>query len=228
MAILRGGILGNFSGKIGGFNARIVNGTTILCARPKHQKVSNSPKSIENRQKFAVTIAFAKIVSSLPALHEIWMLNKGSKGSVFNSIFKHNLYLSSTKAPTLNNIITPEGFESPVLMVEIFAGKLIGSLDKLDSVALISPEETNLSINAVIALTDPKDDNDPFNKVIPISKEVAGFEFNKQCDFEIDLSIVDASLIKKYNQKIIYLAVATKTTNGKVIQYSRSYSKLTD
>jgi len=37
-----------------------------------------------------------------------------------------------------------------------------------------------------------------------------------------------AALVAKYNTKIIYLVVATKSKDNKVIQYSRSYSKISD
>ena len=47
MAILRGGLFGQVSGKIGAFTIRNVNGKTIVASRPKNFKKSNSPKSIK-------------------------------------------------------------------------------------------------------------------------------------------------------------------------------------
>jgi len=226
MAHLIGNIFGNLKGKIGNFSARTINGRTIICARLSHFKTSNSLKSVETRQRFAVTIAFASNVFSLPTLKEIWKPKKKSKMSIFNIIFKSNLYLSSKDAPTLNNIITPAGFNPPVLMIDIFAGNLIGSLAGLKSVKTITMEEASVSINAVICFLNPKLETDPFYKIISLSKEIADFNFGKQYDFEIELNSLDAEQITKYNQKIIYLAVATKTSNGRVVQYSETYSKI--
>ena len=228
MARASGGVLGNFKGKLGKVAARIVEGDTILSARPASFKASNSPKLVETRQKFTVTVAFASNVASLQTLHDIWQLNRGPKMSAFNTITKQNFVLSSTQAPTLNNIITPGGFGSPVTAAAIAAGKLTGTLAAINSVAILSANETNLSINAIVCLSDPKATGDPFYKLIPLSKEVAGFNFSQQYNLEIDLNVVDAPEIAKYNQKFIYLAVATKSADGQVVQYSRSYSLISN
>jgi hypothetical protein len=228
MARASGGVLGNFKGKLGKVSARIVEGDTILCARPASFKASNAPKNVEVRKKFSVTVAFASNVTRLQTLHDIWKLNKGPKMSAFNTITKENFALSSAQAPTLNNIITPGGFGSPVTAAAIAAGKLTGTLAAINSVAILSANETDLSIDAIVCLSDPKADGDPFYKLIPLSKEVAGFNFSQVYNLEIDLNVVDAPEIAKYNQKMIYLAVATKSADGKLVQYSRSYSVLSN
>jgi len=96
MARASSGVLGNFKGKLGKVAARIVEGDTILSARPASFKASNSPKLVKPRQKFAVTVAFASNVASLQTLHDIWQLNKEPKMSAFNTITKRNFDLSST------------------------------------------------------------------------------------------------------------------------------------
>ena len=228
MARAFGGVLGNFKGKLGKVAARIVEGDTILSARPASYKASNSPKHVETRQKFAVTVAFASSVASLQTLHDIWQLNRGPKMSGFNTITKQNFGLSSTQAPTLNNIITPGGFGSPVTAAAIASGKLTGTLAAVNSVAVLSANETNLSINAIICLSDPKAESDPFYKLISLSKDVTGFNFSQVYNLEIDLNVVDAPEIAKYNQKFIYLAVATKSADDQIVQYSRSYSVISN
>jgi hypothetical protein len=130
--------------------------------------------------------------------------------------------------PAINNIITPYGFNSPVTDVSITKDKLTGSLAPIDSGIKISPDETGLSINAVVCFSGPKAENDSYYNIISLSKEIAGFDFSKQYDFEIDLSPEQTAQVAKYNQKIIFLAVATKSKGNKVIQYSRSYSKISE
>jgi hypothetical protein len=228
MARVIGGILGNFRGKIGKVAAKIIEGETILCARPSSFKVSYTPKIIASRQKFAVTIALAVGVSDLPTLYTIWKLNKEPKMTTRNTFIRYNFNLSSTQAPTLNNIITPGGFISPVTDAAISANKITGTLAALESVTAISSEEESLSLNVIVCLTNPKDEDDSFYKIISLSKEVADFEFGKPYDFEINLDTENAALSAKYTQKIIYLAVVTKSADNKIIRYSRSYSKISE
>ena len=116
----------------------------------------------------------------------------------------------------------------PVTDVLITTEKLTGSLASFDSVITISPGDTGISINAVVCLSGPKEEGDSFYKIISLSKEVAGFDFSKQFDFEIDLNPEHAALVAKYNQKIIYLAIAIKSTENKVTRFSHSYSKIAE
>ena len=226
MARLIGGLFGKVSGRIGDFTIRNINGKAIVASRPKHIKVSMKPKSVDIRKRFAVTIVFSKVVAGLSALNEIWNLNKASDLTVRNTIFKSNFNLSAAQAPTINNIITPYGFHSPVIDAAITTEKLTGSLASFDSFITLSPDDTGISINAVVCLSGPKAEGESFYNIISLSKEVAGFDFNKQYDFEIDLSPEQAASVVKYNQKIIYLAVAIKSSKNKVARFSQSYSTI--
>ena len=228
MARVVGNVVGNLKGKLGNLSARTVNGKTIMAARPSSFKESTTPKHVETKQKFAVTTGFASKVSDLPALSAIWKLNKQPGISVINTIFQKNFDLSSTQAPTLNNIITPDGFGTPVTAAAIAAGKLTGALAALNTITVVPAGAVNLSINAVISLSDPKSSIDPFFKVLPVSKEVADFEFTQVYNFEIDLDLDEAADVAKYNQKFIYLAVAIKTADDQIIKYSRSYSLISN
>jgi hypothetical protein len=144
-------------------------------------------------------------------------------------IFKSNFNLSSTQSPTVNNIITPYGnWWSPVMDVSINQEKLTGSLDPFNEHIEIAYNETKVSINAVICLIGPKEATDNYYSIFSLSKEVAEFDFSKQYDFEIDLTPEKGALIAKYNQNIIYLAVATKSTDNKIFHYSKPYSKISE
>jgi hypothetical protein len=228
MARVVGNVVGNLKGKLGNLSARTVNGKTIMAARPSSYKESTTPKHVETKQRFAVTTGFASKVSNLPALNAIWKLNKQPGISVINTIFQKNFDLSSTQAPSLNNVITPDGFGSPVTAAAIAAGKLTGSLAALNTITVVPAGAVNLSINAVISLTDPKISSDPFFKVMSVSKEVANFVFGQVYNFEIDFDLDEAGEVAKYNQKFIYLAVAIKSADDQIIKYSKSYSLISN
>ena len=228
MAAVKGSVIGYLSGKLGTLSARTINGRTIMSARPASFKESNTAKHAQTKKMFAVTTAFASKISDLPALVSIWKLKKKPLNSVPNTIFQMNYYKSSELAPTLNNIITPDGFDSPVTAAAIAAGKLTGSLAVLNTIADITSACVNLSINAVICLSDAKAEDDPFYKIISVSKDVAAFDFTKVYNFEIDFGNQDTADLAKYNQKFIYLAVAITSADDQLLNYSKSYSVISN
>ena len=229
MALALNGLFGKVTGKIGDFSVRNINGKTVIAARPKHFKMSMAPQCVNTRQKFAVTSAFSKVVSELPALNVIWGPKKPATITARHSIFKSNFSLSSIQCPTVDNIITPYGSHwSPVMDVSINQEKLTGSLGPFNEQITIAYNETKVSINAVICLIGPKEADNNYYSIISLSKEVAEFDFSKQYDFEINLSPEKGALIAKYNQIIIYLAVVTKSTDNKIFHYSKPYSKISE
>jgi hypothetical protein len=228
MATLVGNFLGNLSGKIGNFSARTINGKTILSVRPKHYRASNSPKCIETRNKFAVAVAFASCVSKVPELHEIWKPKKRSNMSVYNMIMKHNIEFVSSSEPTLDNIITPNGFSSPVIDATISNGNLTGIMEAVDKVALIIPEAVNLSICAVISLSDPKDESEPSHLLSSITADFNKFNFSNPFEFEIPLCYDQICEIDKYNQKIIFIVILIKSADERVIKYSKTASIISE
>jgi hypothetical protein len=228
MATLVGSLLGNLSGKIGIFSAKTVNGKTIICARPKKFRVSNSPKCIETRNKFTVAAAFASCVSKVPELHEIWKPKKRSNMSVYNMIMKHNFKFVSSTEPTLANVITPDGFNSPVIDATISKGNLIGSIEAIDKFAFISPEAMNLSICAVISLSEPKNENEPSHLLSSLTTDFDKFNFSKLFDFEIPLCHEQLWEIEKYYEKIIFIAILIKSVDDRVIKYSKTASIISE
>jgi hypothetical protein len=84
--------------------------------------------------------------------------------------------------------------------------------------------EVNLSINAVICNYDPLEENDPYFEITPVSKEILDFNFSEPCNLEMKLNVESAATVGKYNKKIIYLTVATKSAYNEIVRYSQSIS----
>ena len=226
MAYLSGNVIGNLSGKLGNLSARTVNGQTIMAARPSSFNASQSPAVVEVRQKFAVTGMFAKNVLTLSTLEEIWRKTKVAGNSVFNTIFKANFGYSSTEKPTEQNIITPEGFALPITTAAVAADKITASLPALNTVSVFGSDEVNLSANALVCYYDPSNEADEPFKIISLSKEVASFDFAQTYSLEIDYNVLQEAVAAKYQHSILYLIVASKSADGKVVQNSATYSKL--
>ena len=225
MAQVSGNVIGNLSGKLGNLSARTVNGKTVLAARPSSFNVSQDPAVVETRQKFSVTATFSKGVLALSTLEEIWKRIKETGMSVFNTIFKNNFAYSAIDKPTVGNIITPDGFAFPLATAEVAADKITTELPALNTLSVFTPEEINLSANALVVFHDPTNPDDPAFQIISLSKEVANFNFAQVYNLQIDFNVLQVAVASKYTKNILYLAVATKDAVGKVVQHSLTYSK---
>jgi hypothetical protein len=224
MARAVGGAYGNFKGRLGQVSARIINGKTILYSRPVSFKENTKQSHLDAKKKFAVASAFASNVIKLPVLYNIWKLNKEPGSSEFNTVFKFNFDLSSVEGPTLQNIITPGGFDSPVISAAVTPEKLIVTLSALNNFIIASKAEENLSVNALVGLTNPLSENDPSFVIIPAAKELIEFNFGEVCNLEIKLNVEEAYQVEHYSRKIIYLSVATKSAYNEIVRYSKSHS----
>ncbi len=225
MAILNGNVIGNMRGRLGNLSARTVDGKTIMSARPSSFNVNNDPAVTEVRQKFSVTVALAKSILTLTTLAAIWKTVKESGMTVFNTIFKSNFPYSSAVKPTENNIITPGGFSLPVDVAAVAVDKVTASILALNTESVFTPEEVNLFANAIVCFTDPTNpDDDPY-QIIALNKEVPGFNFNQAYDLQLDFDAKQKLIAAKYTKNILLLSVATKTADGKVVQYSSTSPK---
>ena len=225
MAILNGNVIGNMRGRLGNLSARTVDGKTILAARPSSFNVNNDPAVTQVRQKFSVTVALAQAVLALATLAVIWKSVKESGMSVYNTIFKSNFQYSGTDKPTVDNIITPGGFSLPVNVAAVAADKITASLLALNTESVFSAEEVNLSANAVVCFTDPTNPADEPYQIISLNKEVANFDFTQAYDLQIDFDAKQKLIAAKYTKNILLLSVASKTADGKVVQYSSTSPK---
>ena len=220
MAILNGNVIGNLRGKLGNLSARTVDGKTILAARPSSFNVNNDPALVAIRQRFAVTVSLAKNILAVDDLAAIWKTVKQAHISVFNTIFKTNFPYSSTDKPTADNIITPGGFSLPVIASAVAADNITASIDPLNTEAVFSADEVNLSANALICFYQPTNPDDEPYQIIALSKEVDGYDFTQAYDLQVDFDAKQKLIAGKYNNSILYLSVASKNADGKVIQYS--------
>ena len=224
MAVVKGSVIGFLSGKLGQLVARTTKGRTILSARPASFNVSYVPALVEIRKKFANTVAFTKALLKLSALYDIWKaFNKGTL-SVFNFVFQRNFGFSSAEKPTTSNIITPEGFPTPVDSVVLAADKVTVQLLALDTRTVITAAERDLSANGLICYYNPTDEADKPFEIISLNDELAAFDMSMPYTLEHNLDVSQQLTAAKYQNSITYFVVATKDSTGKIVQYSDTYA----
>lgn len=224
MAIVKGSVIGNLSGRLGNLSARTVDGKTILAARPSSFNASQEPAVIEIRKKFAVTGSFIKVLLSLSALYEIWKKVKTAGMSVYNYTFKNNFAYSSAVKPTDQNIITPGGFALPVQAATVLTDNLTMELLALTSASVFTPAEVNLSANGVICYYDPINPADPAYGLITLNHEIANYTFDQTFELNIPFNVNQEALAAKYQHSILFFVVASKDADGKIVQYSATYT----
>lgn len=224
MAIVKGSVIGNLSGRLGNLSARTVDGKTILAARPSSFNASQEPAVIEIRKKFAVTGSFIKVLLSLSALYEIWKKVKTAGMSVYNYTFKNNFAYSSAVKPTDQNIITPGGFALPVQAATVLVDNLTMELLALTSASVFTPEEVNLSANGVICYYDPINPADPAYGLITLNHEIANYTFDQTFELNIPFNVNQEALAAKYQHSILFFVVASKDADSKIVQYSATYT----
>ncbi len=224
MAILSGNVIGNLSGKLGNLAARTVYGQTIMSARPSSFNVSYSDAIVAARQKFAVAGAFAKAVLNSSYLKEIWDKIRIQGMSTFNTIFKFTYSNSLPLHPTVSNIITPDGFTTPVNSCSIVGQNLTVQLNPLISVNTFSPEELSIAVSTLVVLHTPNSADDPAFRIFNLEKDVELFNFQSVYTAELPLSAVQSALIGNYSNTIFYVTCITRTVANKIVQHSATYS----
>ncbi|NMB80689.1 MAG: hypothetical protein GYA14_02600 [Ignavibacteria bacterium] len=226
MAIVNGNVIGNLSGKLGNLSARTVDGRTVLAARPSSFNASQEPAVLTVRQKFSVTAKFASAILALSSLVSIWKKVRNVASSVFNEVFQSNFAYSSIEKPTEQNIIAPEGFPLQIAVAAVAADKITATIPILNTASVFGADEVNLSANAIVCYYDPANAEDEPFKIISLSKEVVAHNFAQTYDLEIDLNATQKNTAAKYQHSILYVCVVTKTAEGKVVQNSSTFTKL--
>ena len=228
MAVLKGNVLGDISGKLGKLAARIIYGRTILAARPVTFNVSYTPELVEIRKKFAVTSNFVKNLISHSPLYEIWQKVKEAGMSAANYAFKLNFGLSSGEKPTVNNIITPaDGFPLPVSLATVSPTAVNIQTDALNTVTSVIDEavERNCLINAVVCYYNPVSAEDAPFAVTPIASAQQLIDLANPLTFDMALNIDQQLLAAKYQNSILFAAIVTLDVYDKVVHYSSTFSQ---
>ena len=227
MAVVKGSVIGYLSGKLGLLSARTIKGRTILAARPTNFNVSYVPALVEIRKKFAVTGKFVRNLLNLSALYQIWSRVKEEKLSVFNTMFKKNFSVSSADKPTVNNIITPsDGFALPVTLATVGEDKITLAIAPLNTVAVIDEQiERNYVINGMLCYYNPVNAEDESFGITGLIKPPAVIDVVNPLSIEIPLNVVQQALAERFQDSILYIALATLDAEGKVVQYSATFTQ---
>ncbi len=225
MAIINGSVIGNLSGKLGNLTARTIEGKTILASRPSSFTPSMDPIVVSNRSKFGITSNFVKFILTLGSLNDVWKLVKKNGMSVFNTALQYNFPYTSAKMPTVENVITPSGFDPPVTSLAVDSIDITASLSPLNEASVITASEVNLNVLVLVCFHNPISSDYQYYQIIPVSKSIESFNFNSTYNLNISLNHYQKNIQNKYRKYIIYFALVIKDAAGNVVRYSSTFAK---
>lgn len=214
MSILKGGMVGEITGKLSNLVVRRVNGKSVVSVRPATYKKTRSKKAKKVRGRFAVAVEFSKYVNSIPPLREVWAAANRECFSAFNMIEKHNIRQVDDLSPSLRNTITPAGLspsaacEFPFTKVAFNGSELTGERNPdFDYTRFENNKDYFLVF--VFSFFDPKEEG--MKHFMLDSAVYSGPVFdqdNEQDSLPVTPAIKEASGL--YNKVIIYAAATLR------------------
>ncbi len=206
MAIRKNNILGQTSGKLGNTVTRIRGGKEVVYALPDKVKVSNSNQARAARNKFALTVGFAKFINSIPELSCTWTYAKIPGTNSFQKLIKHNSKLTGEKSLTLKNIITPAGFDFNIETLSLANGNLRFTI-KLSEVVLPALLLSKPHIHSVLYFYEPVIKNVKPFLFSHLSSEIGSVMPDNTAEIHLDLTVTGQNLFRNYSRIIIYFAI---------------------
>jgi hypothetical protein len=216
MAIIQKSIWGQLSGTIGNNVIRNRNGKSVVYSLPRRYKLSDSDKLKVERNKFGLTVKFAKFINNIPLLKLTWKKADAAGSNAYQKIIKHNAGKNTSIMFTKKNTITPPG-ESLIIKEAV--------LDD-SGIHLILDLGVNYSNNfvipfnacSIICFFNPLNKDEIYYSFCSITQIVdngiAGSEFS--LTFSPDPEYL--KLINKYSNSILYIALVKENSlAGKLV-----------
>ena len=151
MARLEKRVLGEIRGRVGNIVGKVRNGKQYIASRPTKYRMSKTPYEVDKRNRFKVNGLFAKAIKESKLLYNIWDKEKAPAASAYNKICKINFKICNTNRPSVQNLITPGGFNLPVESVSYFPDKIEAELKPFD----ILPGEKRVIFIMMICFYEP-------------------------------------------------------------------------
>lgn len=222
MAIIKNQILGQISGKIGDVVHRNRYGKTVAYLLPSRYKASQSVQAKEGRNKFALSVAFAKTVISLDELKHIWKIARLDGVVAYNRIIKYNRNLASGSTLTLRNIITPSGRSYNIYFAE---------MDKEKALVKFLPEGNDYKSGDsflgcyVIYLYNPRTKPAIEYQLFSGKVNCTFDKLNNIYSSEIMFNTIMNNELKKYKNTILYFSGLKSSYKKNEVYWTSTYSK---
>lgn len=219
MARFNPGPLGRVTGQIGNYVVRRMNGKYFVSFRPEHYKISQTDKAKTSRNGFGICVKFAKTVAKIPNLADSWKAANLKGSSAYHRILKHNLLLIRNGGLSAFNIITPEGFNSPVSAIDLEPGLITVTFSNQKLTGEINVSEFKIIL--LVFMTSPLTNSVPKENLKVFESEI---DLSVSDILVINFSDADKKLFSDYKDFIIYVSAGWIDEANK-IKWSSSSAK---
>jgi hypothetical protein len=216
MARLEKRVLGEIRGRIGDVVVKVRNGKQYIASRPSKYTISKAPHEVDKRNRFKVNGLFAKAINENKLLYSIWDNEKAPAASAYNKICKINFKLCNTSRPSVQNLITPRGFNLPVESFSYFPNRVETKLNPFD----ILPGEKSVIFILLICFYEP------------VMNEADYFTIKRIEDYDMDelkltfnFNPTEKQIALAYKNRIAYLAAVTRDGTGNILRWSETVSR---
>lgn len=222
MAITRKSIIGTLKGSLSNIVFRERNGKVVAYIKPAKQRISKSEAAVKARNKFGLTVVFAKEINSNETLAKIWEQLRVKATNTYQKIIKVNSKLTDSKSLSIKNKITPDGLPFKGFSAEYKSDVIKMTLNfENTSGDLLKAEKLFCMVYVW------KDNSKPTKLKTNVDYRIKLFEFNlkppiqfKEQSFECDIKSIRGN---SFDNGIIYIALAGSIRN-KII-WSSTISK---
>jgi len=224
MSEINSGILGKMTGSIGNITGKVSKGKNILTLKPSSFNAPKDPESVARREKFALTVKFAKTVNAQAPLKILWQKVTPSDLSPFNYIVKTNYpsFLNGSYSGTTT--ITPLlGFPVTTASAELTQDGISFTIN-----ALANAYDFNLSketrLKPVVILSFANPGNLTLQAALFISVELPASNFVADAEITFTSTFNDyiKSLYEKYTSRSALFALVTLDSNDIPVNFSQT------
>jgi len=224
MSEINNGILGKMTGSIGNITGKVRNGKNILALKPSSFNAPNDPDSVARREKFALTVKFAKVVNAQAPLKTLWQKVTPSDLSTFNYIVKTNYasFLNGSYSGTTT--ITPLlGFPVTTSSAELTQNGIIFTVNALANAYDFNlTKETKLKAVILLSLADPANLTLESALFVPVKLPASNFVTNTEITFSSTFNDYIKSLYENYTSRSVLFALVTLDSNDIHVNFSQT------
>ena len=180
--------------------------------------MSKTPYEVDKRNRFKVNRdSSAKAIKESKLLYNIWDKEKAPAASAYNKICKINFKLCNTNRPSVQNLITPGGFNLPVESVSYFPDKIEAELKPFD----ILPGEKRVIFIMMICFYEPvRSEADDAGHLRELKITTL-----RSLGLLLILTLLKGKLLSAYKSRMSFLAAVTQDEAGNILRWSESISR---
>ena len=226
MAQLKKTVLGKVSGAVGDVLFRQRNGKNIVGTRPSSFTPGSDPASVARRNRFGLSISFAKTMNSIPLLKSVWKSTTPAGLSPYNFMIKTN-YVSIAPDNISGNAVLVPGFGFGVTpsAVSIDSSGIQADINPIgNSAGIDTAIEQSILLVSVIYMNNPVDNTVKQNGFLSFVSDSQTLSLSNPLSFQVSLSNQETQLFDKYQAHKGFFTLLTLNADGNAVQYSGTFT----